>query len=201
MSLKICSKCNIEKTKDNFCKHKHSKDGLQSNCKQCAYAFSKKWKENNLEKSKESHKKSYKKNKVYKEKTSEYIKKEKIKLYQKEYIKNKNKDPLIKIHNSIAHSLWKSLKKHNIIKSNSTLFVLGLNSWDEFRNHIESQWVEGMNWDNYGNKKNCWSIDHIIPKSSATTESEIKKLNYYTNLRPMWHIENIKKSNKIYESI
>ena len=66
------------------------------------------------------------------------------------------------------------------------------------KEYIENQWVDGMNWDTYGNKRGCWSIDHITPISSAQTEEEIYKLNHYTNLQPMWHIDNIKKSNKIF---
>ena len=42
-----------------------------------------------------------------------------------------------------------------------------------------------------------WQIDHIIPLSSAITKEEIYKLCYYTNLQPLWKIDNIKKSNKI----
>jgi hypothetical protein len=53
-----------------------------------------------------------------------------------------------------------------------------------------------MTWDNYGNKSENWSIDHIIPISSAQTEKDIYKLNNYTNLRPMWHSDNIKKRDK-----
>jgi hypothetical protein len=70
---------------------------------------------------------------------------------------------------------------------------------DEFRNYIESQFTEGMNWDNYGQGKNneTWHIDHIIPISLAKTEEEVYKLNHYANLRPMWCSDNIRKSNKI----
>jgi hypothetical protein len=54
-----------------------------------------------------------------------------------------------------------------------------------------------MSWDNYGNNKETdWSIDHIIPISSATTLEEFYKLNHYTNLRPLWHIDNMKKGNR-----
>ena len=34
-----------------------------------------------------------------------------------------------------------------------------------------------MNWDNYGNTPNSWSIDHITPISSAQTEEEIYNFN------------------------
>ena len=33
--MKICKRCNIEKTVDNFCKRKGEKDGLHRYCKNC----------------------------------------------------------------------------------------------------------------------------------------------------------------------
>jgi len=52
-----------------------------------------------------------------------------------------------------------------------------------------------MSWENYG--RNGWHVDHIIPLSSAKTEEEIYKLCHYTNLQPLWEVDNIKKGNKI----
>ena len=56
-------------------------------------------------------------------------------------------------------------------------------------NHHFQQFVQGQTCQ--------WHIDHIIPISSATTEEEVYKLNHYTNLRPMWGSDNIRKSNKL----
>lgn len=47
-----------------------------------------------------------------------------------------------------------------------------------------------MSWENYGkiefDQFNIgWDIDHIIPISTATTEDEVIKLNYFTNLKPL----------------
>ena len=49
-----------------------------------------------------------------------------------------------------------------------------------------------MSWDNYGN--NGWHIDHIIPLSLVNKYS-IEKLTHYTNLQPLWVIDNRRKSN------
>jgi hypothetical protein len=49
-----------------------------------------------------------------------------------------------------------------------------------------------MTWDNQGK----WHIDHIIPLSSGNTEEEIIKLCHYTNLQPLWAIDNMKKGSK-----
>ena len=83
----------------------------------------------------------------------------------------------------------------------STTKGLGCN-YDELKIWMESKFTEGMSWDNYGNKQGCWSNDHIMPLSSyekdANDDWDVdsdynKKLIHYTNLQPMWHIENIKK--------
>lgn len=75
---------------------------------------------------------------------------------------------------------------------------------EELRTYLSEQFLYGMSFDNYGNKKGCWSIDHIIPLSSYEKDengnwdvnSEYNKtLIHYTNLRPMWHVDNVKKSN------
>ena len=46
-----------------------------------------------------------------------------------------------------------------------------------------------MNWENYGKYNGelnyGWDIDHIIPLSSAKSEEEVYKLNYYSNLQPL----------------
>jgi hypothetical protein len=49
-----------------------------------------------------------------------------------------------------------------------------------------------MCWDNQGK----WHIDHIIPLSSGKTEDDIIKLCHYTNLQPLWAIDNMKKGSK-----
>ena len=74
--------------------------------------------------------------------------------------------------------------------------VFGITIWNEtFGKVVEEQFVDGMSWDNYGIYG--WHIDHIIPLSSAKTEEEIFKLCHYTNLQPLWAVDNLKKSNKL----
>ena len=68
----------------------------------------------------------------------------------------------------------------------------------ELVQHLESLFNPGMNWENYGSGENgdhkdSWHIDHIIPISKFTGKSP----NHFTNLQPMWGLENIQKSNKI----
>jgi len=67
-------------------------------------------------------------------------------------------------------------------------------SWDELVAHLESQFKDGMSWDN----KSEWHVDHIIPLSSfdLTIESEQLKAAHYTNLQPLWAEDNLSKGAK-----
>ena len=68
----------------------------------------------------------------------------------------------------------------------------------ELIKRIEFMFSEGMCWDNYGVGEGKGSIDHIRPLSSfKLSDMEQQKLAvHYTNLQPMWHIDNIRKGDK-----
>ena len=61
---------------------------------------------------------------------------------------------------------------------------------------IEDRFHPDMDWGNYGATVDCWCVDHKIPLASAKTEDELRALCHYTNLQPMWVLENLKKSNR-----
>ena len=49
-SMKLCSKCNINKTLDCFSSHYSMRDGLRNECKKCRVSISGEWARNNKEK-------------------------------------------------------------------------------------------------------------------------------------------------------
>ena len=110
--------------------------------------------------------------------------------------------PIITIQDKIKHNLRNRLlfllKKSNVKKSVSSLDLLGC-TIEEFKQHIESQFISDMSWDNHGIYKvdgeSVWHFDHIIPCSAFNLEdlNQQKKCFHYTNLRPLWGLENIKK--------
>jgi hypothetical protein len=59
---------------------------------------------------------------------------------------------------------------------------------EELMSYIESLFVEGMAWENYGE----WHVDHIRPVCSFSQE-EWEQINHYTNLRPLWAEDNLAK--------
>ena len=98
-----------------------------------------------------------------------------------------------KISCNLRSRFWQALKNNQ--KAGHTIELIGC-TIEEVKYLLESKWTEGMNWDNYG--KGGWDIDHIIPLSSfdLTDPEQQKKACHYTNLQPLWHIDNIKKGDK-----
>lgn len=140
--------------------------------------------------------------KVYNE---EYRQKnaEAISLKRKEY-RQKNKDkineynkfrlesnPNAKISKGLRNRLRDFLKLKGIKKTQKFESYVGC-SIDQLKAHLESQFQDGMTWNNYGE----WHIDHILPLSNARDEEQLYKLCHYLNLRPLWAKDNIKKNNK-----
>jgi hypothetical protein len=126
--------------------------------------------------------------------------------YMRTYqIKRKQIDPLYKLSKRIRDSINQSLKKKKTYKNNLTVDILGC-TFEEFKQHLESQFESWMNWSNMGGKviteQNVyWDIDHIIPISSAKTEEEVIKLNHYTNLRPLCsYVNRFIKRDKVEEA-
>lgn len=81
-------------------------------------------------------------------------------------------------------------------KKERTLDLIGC-SIDELVGHLESQFIDGMTWDNYG--RGGWVVDHIIPLSSGDLSDHNTRMELcnYKNLQPLWELDNIKKSNKM----
>jgi hypothetical protein len=154
-----------------------------------------------IERAKEHYFKNRKKKLLY-VKAYNLKNKDKKKDYHKKYNKNRrNVDPQFKIMQNLRSNLWKLItRKRNIIKNKQTRELIGC-SVEELKIHIESQFLTGMNWENYSYE--TWHIDHIIPLSLAQTMDDIirLKLMHYTNLQPMWAKDNIRKSNKHDEKI
>lgn len=154
----------------------------------------------NKEKLKKSKREDYLKNKKrYQDYHKIYRKekKEQLKINKREYVKNRrNEDILFKIIGNLRSRLRDVMKYKNTKKCKKTLELTGC-TLEFLCNYLELKFTEGMSWNNYG--KFGWHIDHIIPCSSfdMTDPEEQKKCFHYTNLQPLWWMDNLKKSNKI----
>ncbi len=109
--------------------------------------------------------------------------------YTNEYNKaRKEKDELFKMKMYLRTHLWRAFKYSKLPKTLLTLEILGC-SLQEFKKIIESKFLEGMTFFNYGE----WEIDHIVPLKSAKNLEDVKRLCHHSNLRPLWKIDNMRK--------
>ena len=82
------------------------------------------------------------------------------------------------------------------IRSGEAVRLLGC-TMAEFVQHIESLWSDGMTWANW--TRDGWHIDHITPLSAfdLADADQIRAACHYTNLRPLWASENLRKGSRV----
>lgn len=80
------------------------------------------------------------------------------------------------------------------VKHCSSLKLIGC-TVIELKIHLESKFLDGMNWSNHGIGDDKWNIDHIIPlhRFDLFKLEEQQKAFHYTNLRPLWSSDNFKR--------
>lgn len=160
----------------------------------------KKYREKNKEKLTEKNKIWYQNNK---DRWNKYIKEyreknaEKIKKIKRDYERNrKASDPLYKLISNFRTAIYQVLKESNVEKNKHYFDILQY-SPEELISHLESQFTDTMNWDNYGE----WHVDHKLPITSFNIQEmgdeEFMKCWSLNNLQPMWGKENIVKGDKI----
>lgn len=109
----------------------------------------------------------------------------------------KKKDPKYRAICSMKCRLVRILGASGKKKSKASVTeFLGI-SRNGFIAHIESLMLPGMTWEN--RRLSVWHIDHIIPCSAFdhSDPKQVRECWHYTNLRPMWGKENLRKHNKI----
>lgn len=97
----------------------------------------------------------------------------------------------------IGTALKRTLKMHGKgNKSTRTMELIGC-SMDFVLVHLESQFKPGMTWQNHGIFG--WHVDHIIPCASfdLTNPEQQRKCFHYSNLQPLWAVDNLIKSDTI----
>ena len=198
-----CTKCFEIKEISNFYKSGKSDGKYMAKCKPCHREIVKsgdkelqklsklKYKQNNKEKEKERDKQYRLKNKE-KRKLWEQTNKEHNNRYCKE---KRQTDIVFKLKMNLRSRTNKIVRGG--IKPSSAIKELGC-SPEEFKTYIELLFQSGMSWENYGNKDGHWSLDHIKPlsKFNLANLEEFKKASHYTNLQPMWHVDNMRKGNR-----
>ena len=201
---KECNSCEQLKEISQFYKHKRSADGLKYDCKDCEI---KKQKET-YTKNPDSRKKTLERNKRWKEKNPEKYaearkkieekRKEKRREYHKLLRRKLRKNPINRLKNNVSRQVSHGIKRSSASKHGQPVFDALEYSPEQLKEHLEKQFDDNMNWENYGS---YWHIDHIIPHSSfsysSTEDEQFKKCWSLDNLRPLEAIENIRKGDKL----
>ena len=144
-----------------------------------------------------------KRNKIYRdnnrekiaERSRKYAKenRDKINAYKRKWgQKRRDTDFEWRLANALRKRIWEALA--NGRKSAHTVEFLGAEI-EEVAFHLENQFEEGMNWDNYNHEG--WHVDHIRPLTSFDLidyEQQFVCFNW-RNLQPMWGLENMAKKD------
>tara|TARA_R110002153_G_C12992365_1_gene464062 strand:+ start:32 stop:550 length:519 start_codon:yes stop_codon:yes gene_type:complete len=154
----------------------------RDNNKDVVRASKKKWRDGNEE--------------AYQEYQREYRRKNKDKLNERkrEYRKKRKlADANFKLRGNLSTRLYYAVKDQGTTKDSTTMKLTGC-TLRALVSHLESQFTEGMTWENYGQ----WHVDHMRPCASfdLTLDGEQGKCFHYTNLQPLWAADNLKKSDK-----
>ena len=175
----VCTTCGEEKVYTLF-----SKKGKQKPC-ECKACLNKRERDKRLDNPEEYNKKKRETYQFRKDKINE--------TRRKNLQKRRDEDPEYRIMMALHVRLYDAVKYQKGTKSAKTLELLGC-TVEQLQAFLEAEFEEGMTWDNYGE----WHIDHIRPCAAFNLEDpeEQKKCFHWTNLQPLWALDNIRKGAK-----
>jgi len=194
MQTKACSKCKKILLVEMFGKDSSQKSGLRCQCKNCRKEYKWKTKEQYRKWRREYDKKNRKRinriQKGWRKKNKEHCAK-----WASDYKKQKRlTDPNWQINECMRGAIRKSLKGNKCFKKWKELVEYDI---ETLRKHLESQFDDKMNWNNYGS---YWHVDHITPMSwfkfTYPEDEEFRKCWALENLQPLEASENQSKSNR-----
>jgi len=177
-TVKVCKKCGIEKSIRDFTRIRKAGVRRRSWCKACVTAYKRIYQSlPETKRLQQGYRKKYRARPEAKEP------------HRADMRRRRGTNPAFRLASNLRTRVWSVLKGRS--KSARTLELLGC-TIKYLTAHLESQFKDGMSWDNYGK----WHVDHIRPCASfdLTTEEGQKKCFHFTNLQPLWAIDNFRKS-------
>lgn len=119
---------------------------------------------------------------------------EKYRQYWREWNKKQRSiNPEFKCLCAMRSGFRQFLKQKGCTKTSRTMAIIGCTP-QQLRDHLESQFVRGITWENYGK---VWHIDHIVPVSHfGISEDEIARAWNWQNLRPLSARRNMSEGNR-----
>lgn len=109
-------------------------------------------------------------------------------------IERKKLDPQYALSIRARNRIRRALNAIGWKKYSTTKELIGC-SFEFLKEHIESQFKDGMSWED----RSSFHIDHIRPLSSfdLTDPEQLRAACHYTNLQPLSPIDNMKKGDRI----
>jgi hypothetical protein len=122
------------------------------------------------------------------------------------FSRERTKDPVVQqrnmdlVNNNPARKIASRLRSRvssalaGRYKADKTFALIGC-SPDFCRQHLESQFIPGMAWENYGRS---WHIDHKNPicMFDLSKKDEQREAFHWSNLRPLWKKKNLSRSRR-----
>jgi len=218
---KTCTRCKAEKDLTMFGKCKVNPDGLLRWCASCTSVYQREYQsknagkiscvkseyyKNNKERLSRNHSNYVDKNRliiceykkahrlsnpdIYRKSSKAYAQNhpDRINASRAKYL---NSNPSQKVASLLRSRIGKALSGG--MKYESTENLTGC-SFTDLKKHIEDKFLPGMSWEN----RSRWHIDHIRPCASfnLSFEDQQRECFNYTNLQPLWALDNIKKGHK-----
>ena len=125
----------------------------------------------------------------------EYAKTPRQRKQRKAYIKALMRNPEFRMRKNLRCRVRVALRKARLQNPDRYIALLGC-SYKQYAEYIESLFVDGMSWDNYGT--HGWHIDHIRPCCTfdLTDMDQARACFHYSNTQPLWAADNLSKGGK-----
>jgi hypothetical protein len=195
---KKCGACEEWKALIAYYPQKTGRGGVRSKCKPCFDAYTNEYHAKN----RENVNAKAKENRLndpegYKNRRDSWRSRNKDKILERQRIYQANRkqnDPAFKMLHRLRCRVCDCISKN--VRSATTKELLGC-SPEFFKEYLEDMFQEGMSWDNYGQGKGCWHIDHVDPCSSFDMNNpyDQKECFHYKNMQPLWAEDNWKKGS------
>lgn len=194
ITTKVCSKCKLEKSIDQFYFRKDT-NTYRNTCKSCCNINSEKFRIDNP-----MYSSTY--NRSHTDKVKRYNNNyrtthpENIRKNHREYMRTRNQNDVnFKLIGLMRKSLHRLLKSTKRLHTNEYFCCTHEQLW----NHLEKQFRDGMTKENHGK---VWHVDHIIPlqffiDNDLMDETNMKLAFHYGNLQPLFVYENLSKCDII----
>jgi len=124
----------------------------------------------------------------------EYSQRLEVRNRRREQVRYKLKhDPIFKLKCNVRTRIRLYVRRGLAKKTLPTSTLIGC-SWEFLKVHLEKRFKPNMNWNNYGK----WHIDHhkAMAKFDLFKEKELLECCNYSNLRPLWAEENLRKGSR-----